>query len=1162
MNCYKKTMSRSRRKRSDLLHYDIPAKANRILHAILIALVMIILRVWYLSVIQYDQKMEEASRPQRKVVIEPAIRATIRDRFNLPLAINKVQYQATILYSQIRDIPSIEWRKDEAGKKIKIYKRREYIKELSQLLGSELSMDPERIEDLIYAKASFYAQVPYVIQEEVSEVQYYRLKMKEKEWRGIHMRRLPKRIYPQGRVAADIIGYMGSINRQEYEKILAEMKVLEQFLSESEEGLEREVPFGIENPVQARARLKDLQEKAYSLHDYVGKTGVEGVYEQQLRGFYGKKNFYSDSKGNYLHELPGSRAPLAGHRVLLTISAELQEYAEQLLAQNEEVRQVRKSALGPIKKTVLADKYPWIKGGAVVVMEPHTGEIITLASYPRFDPNDFIASGNPEEQHAKKAKINRWFETETYLARMWDLQQPFERERYDHLTRSFYDEKVWISWSHYLNFVLPQNSPLRQVVDLLDTVEKAIHLQESVEELMALFPAEQIYPVFNALYPDDEPFSPLEKAAERNRLYADFKKQQEHIAALKQELDGYFEGLSHNYDKVLLVDFARLAVASDRFSPTLRQQVGKLTIEQYRELTGSLVKLMALVKEIAKELFHDHGYKVWRQQEEKAFLKQKRQEEKAAKIYAKPYLDYLDQQESQMFHSFWEEQRWALLDLFLTGNRRNSDESLAPYLNHFAAWYKEINGGAYRAVEWRPAYDLLQAALQPLDTLQVQPFLKTFRSYHELDRPLLGRYRYLRSQKNLQEKHLATAFYPTYGYGYGRSHAYRQATIQGSLFKIVTAYAALTQRLKRLSCTSPSMGEINPLVLTDQVFQKGNTHYVGYTEEGKPIPQLYKGGRLPRSLAHTNNGKVDFLKAMELSSNPYFALLAGECLEHPEDLAEAAHLFSYGARTGIDLPGEIAGKVPTDLASNKTGLYAMAIGQHSLVVTPLQTAVMLAAVANGGKILKPKIVSLTAGRQPSRDAQIQCPREFAYQSHYALAGIDFPLFSVATIGEQESLVNPVLTTVRNQLEMPDIVRQLLLKGLRAAALRSHQESLASLTKLYRQRPEAIRHFSELKGELFGKTSTSEAVENIDLDLEEGTNIYTHVWFGCIAFPHDVDKQKKTVFLFKDEFGQPELIVVVYLRFGGYGKEAAPVAAQIVKKWREIKQRHESRGGES
>ena len=362
-----------RRKRIDFHHHDIPTKANRILYFILIAIILIIVRIWHLSVIQYDRRLEDSQKPQRKAIIEPAIRATIRDRFNLPLAINKVTYQATVLYSQLRNIPTFGWKQDEEGKRVKIFKRKEYIHQLSTLLGQILNMDEERIEDLIYAKASYYSQVPFVIKEDLTEQQYYQLKALEKEWPALHVREVPRRFYPKGRVAADVIGYMGAINRTEYEKILHEMKALERYIQAREKDEEPDDLPGIEDTGQARRRLKDLQAKSYTLHDYIGKTGIESVHEEQLRGFYGRKIFQTDSKGQFLQELPGSRPPLAGHRILLTLSSELQEYAEQLLAQNEELRVVRKSRLGGVKKTVIADKEPWIKGGGIVALDPSKG---------------------------------------------------------------------------------------------------------------------------------------------------------------------------------------------------------------------------------------------------------------------------------------------------------------------------------------------------------------------------------------------------------------------------------------------------------------------------------------------------------------------------------------------------------------------------------------------------------------------------------------------------------------------------------------------------------------------------------------------------------------------------------------------------------------------
>lgn len=1140
-------------RRLKFYHQDIPSKANLILNLILLAMALILVRVWHLSVIQYDKKLEEARKPQKKVVIEPATRATIRDRFNLPLAINKIQYQAAVLYSQIRDIPSVTWEKDADGKKVKIYKRKSYIKELAQRLAQELNLDGERIEDLIYSKASFYAQVPYVLKEELTEKEYYRLKMLEKDWPGIYVRRIPRRYYPQGRTGADLIGYMGAINKNEYEKILHEIKMLEQVIAQSEQGLEVEFPPNIENSWQARKRLKDLEEKAYTIHDYVGKSGIEGVFEQQLRGFYGKKSFYSDSKGNFLRELPGSRQPLPGHRILLTISAELQEYAEQLLAQNEALRVVRLSHLGPNKKTVLAAKQPWMKGGAIVAMDPQTAEIMALASYPRFDPNDFIASGNPEVNKKKKGQINRWFENETYLANLWNQQQPLEREVYKD---KFEDEQKILDWNAYLDFILPEEGTLRVALkNSVYTLGHALEIQNQVDKLKQLVPNASLYQLMNYLYAN-EPYGAKLSAADKKGVEG----QQAEVKAIKKALDPYLEKIPQNYDKVLLVDLCRLAVCHTSFSADLTKKVKNISLITYKNTTGQFVTLMAMVKLRSKELFHEIDFSAWRKREEKAFLKEKRNEEKLAKTYPRPYLDYLDKQEQAMFKAFWERHKWDLFLAFLTGKNHADPsvpfetENLDQYVTHFAEWHEGID----TQKEWHSAYAQLQQMVATLTPPFAIQYFQTLRPYQDLNRPLFGKYRFLRNSHAPLEKHLAAAFYPNYGFGYGRSYGYRQAAIQGSIFKLVTAYEALVQHFRKLNRKDVSQFELNPLTINDQVYSVGDTHYVGYTQDGKPIPQLYKGGRLPRSLAHRHNGEVNLIKALEVSSNPYFSLLAGECLEKPEDLSEAARLFSYGSKTGIQLPGEIAGNVPNDLATNRTGLYAMAIGQHSLVVTPLQTAVMLAAIANGGKVLKPKIVSLTAGRLPVRGMDsITCLPDFSYQESLAYVGIDFPLYTAVSLENQKSLIKRIPTEVKDEVFMPQVVRQVLLLGLRSATNRTHQESMTSLARLYQQYPEAIREFSEMKSQLLGKTSTSESVETIDLDLNEGTNLYTHVWFGSIAFQKDNPGKGTTTFLFKDEFGKPELVVVVYLRYGGYGKEAAPLAAQMVKKWRELKQKYHS-----
>jgi len=395
-------------------HYNItslsiPAKANRILNVVLVGMLLIVFRIWHLAVVQYDEKLDESRKPQRRIVMEPAKRATIRDRFNIPMAINKMQYNVAIHYTQIKQIPSITWEMDSTGKKVKRFKRKEYIATLSSLLANELEMDAERIEDLIHAKASFFNQIPFLLKEDISEQQYYNLKMLEKDWPGIGVQHVPKRSYPLGKIGGDILGYMGAINNQEYEAVISEIKALESYLEATDAGEVVPLPEGIGNTDQVRRRLKDLQELSYSVNDSIGKAGIEGRFEKVLRGFRGKKSYYSDARGNFLRELPGSREPIAGKRILLSISSELQEFAEQILIQNEDVRVTRLSHLGQVKRTINADKSPLIKGGAIVAMDPNTGEILAMASIPRLDPNDFIHSGSPEESKSKMlTSINGW----------------------------------------------------------------------------------------------------------------------------------------------------------------------------------------------------------------------------------------------------------------------------------------------------------------------------------------------------------------------------------------------------------------------------------------------------------------------------------------------------------------------------------------------------------------------------------------------------------------------------------------------------------------------------------------------------------------------------------------------------------------------------------
>jgi penicillin-binding protein 2 len=105
------------------------------------------------------------------------------------------------------------------------------------------------------------------------------------------------------------------------------------------------------------------------LGDLIGKTGVEKVYEDTLVGTDGEALEIVDSMGRSKGEIP-KRDPEKGQNLILTLDYVLQEKAEELLEGRE---------------------------GAVVMMDPQTGEILALASYPTFNPNKFIDRFTPEE---------------------------------------------------------------------------------------------------------------------------------------------------------------------------------------------------------------------------------------------------------------------------------------------------------------------------------------------------------------------------------------------------------------------------------------------------------------------------------------------------------------------------------------------------------------------------------------------------------------------------------------------------------------------------------------------------------------------------------------------------------------------------------------------
>jgi len=125
---------------------------------------------------------------------------------------------------------------------------------------------------------------------------------------------------------------------------------------------------GWTGPIDA-AGYASLKNQGYLPADRIGKTGVESVYESTLRGTYGVREVEKDGTGRTLRVLATTTAPQAGNSLVLTIDAKEQRLAQQALDWG-------------LKTTGL-------RRGAIVVMNPQTGEVLAMVSEPTYDANLF-----------------------------------------------------------------------------------------------------------------------------------------------------------------------------------------------------------------------------------------------------------------------------------------------------------------------------------------------------------------------------------------------------------------------------------------------------------------------------------------------------------------------------------------------------------------------------------------------------------------------------------------------------------------------------------------------------------------------------------------------------------------------------------------------------
>ena len=262
---------------------------------------VLIARMYYLQVIQYDYHSTLAENNRIHVQPIPPNRGLIYDRNGVIIADNRPSFSLTLTRERAGDWEQVL----------------DVIVEVLQLTPD----DRELFEKRVRQGRRPFEPVPVLF--ELSEEQIARVAVNQFRLPGVEVVAQLVRHYPQREHFAHSVGYVGRINEKE---------------------------------------LKELDPVEYSGTHHIGKTGIERFYEDQLHGKVGYEEVETNARGRVLRVL-NRTDPLPGKDLVLTLDVHLQEVAEQ--------------ALGG-------------RRGAVVAIQPSTGEVLAMVSQPSFDPNPFV----------------------------------------------------------------------------------------------------------------------------------------------------------------------------------------------------------------------------------------------------------------------------------------------------------------------------------------------------------------------------------------------------------------------------------------------------------------------------------------------------------------------------------------------------------------------------------------------------------------------------------------------------------------------------------------------------------------------------------------------------------------------------------------------------
>jgi len=346
----------------------------RVLGVIAISLFLALFgRLWYLQALESERLEVSAVSNITRTIRTQAPRGQILDRNGRVLVENRLSTVVTI--NRDEHVTALS-RLGYATKDLRTEFRTEMLADLARELSQSGQLTKVVDLERAFGDRSFTAFDDIPIARDVDEELLIFIGERPDRFPGVQVEQDVVRSYPYGETAAHILGYVGSITGAELTD-KAGLYLIDDPDVDDPEAPSVEDPFG----------------KQYRRNDEIGKVGIEAFFEDDLRGVPGSREILVDNVGNLVEvNEDATTEPVQGSDVHLTLDIDLQVKLEfELKRALDLARQVE----------VLQDEEPFrAPAGAAVIMDPRNGSVLAMASYPTYDPGDFI-DGISQEQFDK-----------------------------------------------------------------------------------------------------------------------------------------------------------------------------------------------------------------------------------------------------------------------------------------------------------------------------------------------------------------------------------------------------------------------------------------------------------------------------------------------------------------------------------------------------------------------------------------------------------------------------------------------------------------------------------------------------------------------------------------------------------------------------------------